>query len=80
MLDLTLTHKWRVEEKKAFDALFSGVDKMQLPGFMEWEDNRHFNRALENERLYLQGMKDGAQLVFALLAAPAAPDDKHRQA
>ncbi|MBB6734055.1 hypothetical protein [Cohnella zeiphila] len=55
------------EENKAFEAMFSGVDKTLLPGFMEWEDKHHFNRALENERLYLQGMRNGAQLVFALL-------------
>lgn len=55
------------EEDKAFEVMFSGVDKTKLPGFMEWEDKHHLNRALENERLYLQGMRDGAQLVFALL-------------
>lgn len=35
---------------------------MWLPGYTEWEDKHHFSRTLENERLYLQGMRDGAQL------------------
>jgi len=60
--------KFRIEEKEAFSALFSGIDKTRLPGFMEWEDKHHYMRALEGERLYLQGMRDGAQLVFALMA------------
>lgn len=66
----------RDEEKSAFQAMFSGVDMTQLPAFMEWEDKQHFTRALENERLYLQGMRDGAQLVFALLADPLSSGDE----
>lgn len=68
--------KCRDEEKAAFHAMFSGVDKTQLPMFKEWEDKHHFTRALENERLYLQGMRDGAQLVFALLSDPLPSDDE----
>jgi len=64
--------KIRVEENSAFNAMFSGGDKTELPGFTEWEDKHHFRRALENERLYLQGMRDGAQLIFALLADPGS--------
>lgn len=59
--------KLRAEEREAFDTLVPGVDKTSLPGFMEWEDKHLFRRAAENERLYLQGVKDGAQLVIALL-------------
>ena len=58
----------RDEEESAFHAMFSGVDMTQLPAFMEWEDKVHFTRALENERLYVQGMRDGVQLAFALLS------------
>ncbi|WP_372628911.1 hypothetical protein [Cohnella sp.] len=56
----------RVEEKQAFEALFSRMDIM--PEFAEWEDKHHYRQALENERLYLQGMRDGARLVMALLS------------
>ncbi|MED4954452.1 hypothetical protein ABEO75_14775 [Paenibacillus macerans] len=48
--------KLRAEERAAFDAMFSGKDKTKLPEFMDWEDKHHFRRALENERLYMQGM------------------------
>ena len=64
--------KFRQEENEAFHAVFPEIGKTKLHGFMEWEDKHHFTRALENERLYLQGMRDGAQLVFALLAAPVS--------
>ncbi len=64
--------KHRAEEKSAFEALFSWVDTMQCPEFMEWEDKHHYCRALENERLYLQGMRDGAKLAIALLSDPFA--------
>jgi hypothetical protein len=60
----------RKEEYKAFQAMFNGVDKMQMPEFMEWEEKAHFTKAIENEHLYLQGMRDGAQLVFAFLTDP----------
>lgn len=66
----------RDEEKSAFQAMFSGVDMTQLPAFMEWEDKVHFTRALENERLYLQGMRDGVQLAFALLSDPLPSGDE----
>ncbi|MFD1174835.1 hypothetical protein ACFQ3W_00740 [Paenibacillus puldeungensis] len=59
--------KLRAEEHEAFDAMFPGVDKTRLPGFMEWEDKHLFRRASENERLYMQGVRDGVQLVIALL-------------
>jgi hypothetical protein len=62
--------KYRAEEEAAFEAMFSSADQTQGLEFMEWEDKHHFMRALENERLYLQGMRDGAQLVVALLSDP----------
>lgn len=65
--------KLRAEEWEAFDTLVPGVDKTSLPGFMEWEDKHLFRRAAEHERVYLQGVKDGAQLVFALMD-DTAPD------
>ncbi|UUZ90722.1 hypothetical protein LJK87_33310 [Paenibacillus sp. P25] len=66
----------RDEEESAFQAMLSGVDMTQLPTFMEWEDKHHFKQAIMNEGIYLQGMRDGAQLVFALLADPLPSGDK----
>ncbi|TMV49039.1 hypothetical protein FE783_15320 [Paenibacillus mesophilus] len=54
----------------AFEAMFTGADRTHGLEFMEWEDKHHFMRVIENERLYLQGMSDGAQLVVALLSDP----------
>ncbi|MBW4841674.1 MAG: hypothetical protein KZY74_19990 [Paenibacillaceae bacterium] len=62
--------KRREEEHATFHAMLSGVEQAQLPAFMEWEEKQHFTRALENEHLYLQGMRDGVQLAFALLSDP----------
>ncbi|MGZ7443008.1 hypothetical protein [Paenibacillus sp. TH7-28] len=68
--------KLRAEEHEAFDAMFSGVNKTMLPEFMDWEDKHHFRRALENERLYMQGMIDGMQLVVALFNDPPFVSEK----
>ena len=62
--------KYRQEEKGAFEALFSCVDMTQCPEYTEWKDKLHYYRGLENERLYLQGMRDGARLAIALMSDP----------
>lgn len=67
--------KSREEEKTALHAMFPGVDTTQMPAYIEWEDKHHFTQALENERLYLQGMRDGVQLVFALISDPIPSDE-----
>lgn len=59
--------KLRTDENKAMAALFSGVDYRDWPGFMEWEEKHLHRRATEQEDLYLQGVKDGVQLIVALL-------------
>lgn len=41
--------RYRDEENTAFHAMFSGVDVMQLPTFMDWEDKHHFKQAIMNE-------------------------------
>jgi len=68
--------KFRTEENAAFNALFASADKTKLAEFMAWEDKNHFLRALENECLYLQGMRDGVQLILALLADPMASSEQ----
>jgi hypothetical protein len=67
----------RAEEKQAFEALFSHNKTTDCPEFAEWEDKHHYIRALENERLYLQGMRDGAKLVMALLSDCCVPVNEH---
>ncbi len=67
----------RVEEKRAFEALFSCADLMSSPEFVDWEDKHHYRRALENERLYLQGIRDGARLVISLMSDPYSPLTDH---
>lgn len=59
--------KIRKEEDSAFQKLFSDMDIVTRPEFSEWEDKHHYKIALENEALYWQGMKDGAQLVYVVL-------------
>jgi hypothetical protein len=65
---------YRAEEEEAFEALFSTADKALCPEFMEWEDKHHYRRGLENERLYLQGVRDGAQLIISLILDPHSSD------
>ncbi|MHB0860468.1 hypothetical protein ACYCS5_04210 [Paenibacillus sp. SEL3] len=43
------------------------MDIVNRPEFSEWEDKHHYKQALENEALYWQGMKDGAQFVYVVL-------------
>ncbi len=59
--------QYRNEEEEAWEVLFTGLDKSYSPEFMDWEDKHHFRRALECEMLYIQGMRDGVQLIVALL-------------
>ena len=60
--------EYREEEKQAFEVLFPNISLTDCPEYSEWEDRHHYRRALENERLYLQGMRDGAKLVIAMLS------------
>ena len=64
---------YRVEEKRAFEAMFASAVAANNPEFAEWEDRHHYRQGLENERLYLQGMRDGAKLVMALLSDSRSP-------
>ncbi|MEK3951141.1 hypothetical protein MHB46_22455 [Paenibacillus sp. FSL H7-0703] len=43
------------------------MDIVNRPEFSEWKDKHHYKQALENEALYWQGMKDGAQFVYVVL-------------
>ncbi|WP_151736789.1 hypothetical protein [Paenibacillus tengchongensis] len=54
------------KESKAFKTLFASLDLARMPEFIDWEDKFHSKQAILYERLYLQGFKDGMQLVNSL--------------
>ncbi|SEL10244.1 hypothetical protein [Paenibacillus sp. OK003] len=59
----------RVHEEKdeAFEAWFAGKNVEQTPEYTEWENRYIVSKGIENERLYMQGLKDGIQLTVSLL-------------
>ncbi|MFB5762431.1 hypothetical protein [Paenibacillus medicaginis] len=65
----------RKQADKAFEALFAGKDIARMPEFSEWEDWHHVKHGILNERLYLQGMKDGIQMAVAILGYSIGSDD-----
>ncbi|WP_044479586.1 hypothetical protein [Paenibacillus antibioticophila] len=70
MLDIERQSEWhkiRAEEQSAFAGMFPGEDKTKGADYMEWEDKHLFRRAVENEWLYTQGVKDGIQLIIGIM-------------
>ncbi|KGP77430.1 MULTISPECIES: hypothetical protein [unclassified Paenibacillus] len=57
----------RGETDEAFGALFAGKNVEQTPEFTEWENRYIVSKGIENERLYMQGLRDGIQLTVSLL-------------
>ncbi|MDR6726943.1 hypothetical protein J2W91_005468 [Paenibacillus amylolyticus] len=57
----------RVETDEAFKALFAGKDVEQTAEYAEWENRYIVSKGIENERLYMQGLRDGIQLTASLL-------------
>lgn len=72
--------KLRDEECLALEAMLSGADRAKIPGYMDWEDKHHFRRGVENEQLYIQGLRDGVQLAFTLLESPNSVSGQSRTA
>lgn len=64
--------QYRAQEEHAFKTMLDATGESRRPAFLEWEDKHNYKRALENEELYLQGMRDGVQLAMALLSDPYA--------
>ncbi|WP_340395003.1 hypothetical protein [Paenibacillus sp. FSL E2-0177] len=62
------------EESKAFQALFDSMDIARMPEFEYWEDKLQLKQSALNERLYLQGLKDGMQLANAFTARSSLSD------
>ncbi|MCF7755852.1 hypothetical protein KQ941_15480 [Paenibacillus xylanexedens] len=57
----------RGETDEAFESLFDGKDIKQNPEYTEWESRYIVSKGIENERLYMQGLRDGIQLTVSLL-------------
>ncbi|MCZ1265955.1 hypothetical protein ACIOBL_17920 [Paenibacillus taichungensis] len=57
----------RGETDDAFEGLFAGKDIEQTPEYIEWENRYIVSKGIENERLYMQGLRDGIQLTVSLL-------------
>ncbi|MGF6355840.1 hypothetical protein ABIE27_003755 [Paenibacillus sp. 4624] len=57
----------RGETDEAFEALFTGKNVEQTPEYAEWENRYIISKGIENERLYMQGLRDGIQLTVSLL-------------
>jgi hypothetical protein len=57
----------REEKDEAFEGLFAGKDIEQTPEYAEWESRYIVTKGIENERLYMQGLRDGIQLTVSLL-------------
>jgi hypothetical protein len=52
---------------EAFKVLFAGKDVGQTPEYAEWENRYIVSKGIENERLYMQGLRDGIKLTVSLL-------------
>ncbi|WP_239304664.1 hypothetical protein [Paenibacillus sp. ACRRY] len=64
---------------EAFEVLFAGKDVEQTPEYIEWENRYIVSKGIENERLYMQGLRDGIQLTVFLLGQSMLTDrDKDR--
>ncbi|WP_091015111.1 MULTISPECIES: hypothetical protein [Paenibacillus] len=57
----------RGETEEAFEALFASKDVEQTPEYAEWENRYIVSKGIENEQLYMQGLRDGIQLTVSLL-------------
>ncbi|OMF43338.1 hypothetical protein CXK86_28005 [Paenibacillus sp. BGI2013] len=57
----------RGETDEAFATLFAGKDVEETPEYAEWENRYIVSRGVENEQLYMQGLRDGIQLTVSLL-------------
>ncbi|SEB10724.1 hypothetical protein [Paenibacillus sp. 276b] len=57
----------RGETDEAFGALFGGEDVEQTAEYIEWENRYIVSKGIENEWLYMQGLRDGIQLTVSIL-------------
>ncbi|MDT0121644.1 hypothetical protein Q9R46_03260 [Paenibacillus sp. RRE4] len=67
----------RGETDEAFEALFASQDVEQTPEYAEWENRYIVRKGIENERLYMQGLRDGIQLTVSLLGQSMLVEKGH---
>jgi len=66
---------------EAFEVLFAGKDVEQTPEYIEWENRYIVSKGIENERLYMQGLRDGIQLTVSLLGqSKSMPEETDTEA
>ncbi|MEK4369998.1 hypothetical protein [Paenibacillus sp. FSL R5-0473] len=65
----------RGKTDEAFEALFAGKDIELTPEYAKWENRYIVSKGIENERLYMQGLRDGIQLTVSLLCQ-SMPEEK----
>lgn len=70
--------KIRDEEDEAFHAIFDDLKIAQTAEFANWEDKYILKQSMMNERLYMQGLRDGIQLATEILNHSASPDHETR--
>lgn len=64
---------------EAFEVLFAGKDVEQTPEYTEWENRYIVSKGIENERLYMQGLRDGIELTVSLLGQ-SMPEETETEA
>ncbi|WP_339259772.1 hypothetical protein MKZ12_08005 [Paenibacillus sp. FSL R5-0713] len=69
----------RGETEEAFESLFDGKDIEQTPEYTEWESRYIVSKGIENERLYMQGLRDGIQLTVSILGQ-SMPEETNTKA
>ncbi|GAB1157109.1 hypothetical protein YWY31_31340 [Paenibacillus illinoisensis] len=68
----------RGETDEAFEALFASQDVEQTLDYAEWENCYIVSKGIENERLYMQGLRDGIQLTVSLLGQSMFVEKGHK--
>lgn len=69
----------RGEADEVFKAMFAGKDIELTSEYNEWENRYIVRIGIENERLYMQGLRDGIQLTVSLLG-PSMPEEGNTKA
>ncbi|PAF30807.1 hypothetical protein [Paenibacillus sp. 7516] len=67
----------RGETNEAFEALFAGKDVELTTEYAEWENRYIVSKGIENERLYMHGLRDGVQLTVSLLGQSMLVEKGH---
>jgi len=64
----------RTRFEKTLDQIKTQLGEPNRVLFLEWEDDNHYIHSAEKEWLYLQGVRDGAEIQIALMGNQRKPD------